>query len=153
MQNPCYCFITAKSLNVLRDLTLSVAFYSKFNNSGLLWKFQGFLSENPFFCKNPISESFEKSHCSVRIWHQIGSLFPSHSPSIWLAVSVAFDIKLTKFISFQKFRFHFRKNHLFFENPICREILLIQSNLRQLCYLYPFNKSSRYSLGNPIFFF
>ena len=98
MQNPCNCFVKAKSLNVLRDLNLSVAFFSKFNTSGLFKKFQGFFSEHPIFlAKNPISESFEKSD-----------------------ISVAVDTKLAKFSCFQKFKFLFRKKHLFLEPKMSR---------------------------------
>ena len=47
--NPQNCFITAKSLNVLRDLTLSVAFDSKINTSGHFQKIQGFFWKTQFF--------------------------------------------------------------------------------------------------------
>ena len=48
---------------------------------------------------------------------------------------------MAKLSCFQKFRFLFRKYPLFFQNPIFRVIQLIQSILRQVCYLYPFNKT------------
>ena len=58
-----------------------------------------------------------------------------------LTVRFVFDFKLAKFSCFQKFRFLFRKNPLFFQNTIFWVILLFQSILRQVCYLYPFNKT------------
>ena len=54
-------------------------------------------------------------------------LFCLHWTSNWLTVSVAVDIKLAKLSCFQKLRFLSRKNHLVFQNPIFRIILLIQS--------------------------
>ena len=119
-------FITSKSqnLNILRNLTNSFALYSKFVTISDFWKFQDFFGKPIFFCKKPNSWKF---------WEI--SLFQSHSTSNWLTVSVAVDIKLAKLSCFQKFRFLFQKNHLFFQNTKFRVIPLIQSFLRQICYL------------------
>ena len=107
MQNPCNCFIKAKSLNILRDLILSVVFYSKFNTSGFFLKTLRFFFGKPnFSCKKPNFWKFWE------IW-----MFCSHSTSNWLTVSVAVDIKLAKLSCLQNFRFHFRKNHRCFKNP------------------------------------
>ena len=67
-------FNTSKSqkLNVLRNLTNSFALYSKFATIRDFSKFQGFFRKTHFFAKNTAFERFEKSHCSVRIQHQIG---------------------------------------------------------------------------------
>ena len=41
--------------------------------SAIFENFKAFFWKPIFFCKkNPAFERFEKSHCSVRIWHQIG---------------------------------------------------------------------------------
>ena len=119
-------FITSKSqnLNVLRNLTTSFALYSKFVTIRGFWKLQDFFGKPIFFCKKPSFWTF---------WEF--SLFRLHSTSNWLSVSVAVDIKLSKLSCLQKFRFHFRKNHPCFENPIFQKILLVQSILRQVCYL------------------
>ena len=120
LQNLCNCFLTANSLNILRDLTLSVAFYSKFNNPGHFQKFQSFFSEKPFFLKKTNFWKFREN-----------SLFRSHSTSNLLTVSVAVDIKLAKLGCLQKlaklgclqkFRFLFRKNHLFLEPKMSRNL-------------------------------
>ena len=110
-------FNTSKSqtLKVLRNLTNSFALYIKFVTISNFWKFQGFFRKTYlFFCKKH----------SFRTFWEI-SLFRSHSTSNWLTVSVAVDIKLAKLSCFQKFRFLFRKNNLFFQNPIFWVILLI----------------------------
>ena len=52
-------------------------------------KFKVFIGKPIFSCKkNPISESFDRSHCSVRIWHQNGQLFQSQWTSNWLSLAV-----------------------------------------------------------------
>ena len=102
-------------MNVLRNLTYSFKLYSRFVTISDFWKFQCFFGK-PIFLKKTNSWTFRKT-----------SLFRSQLTSSWLTVSVAVDIKLAKLSRFQKFRFLFRKNHLFFQNPNFRVILLIQS--------------------------
>ena len=116
-------FSTAKVLNVLRDLTRSVALYRKIENSGHLWKFLCYFRKTHLFCKKTQFLKVLRN----------------------LTVSVSFDIKLTNFSCFQKFRFLFRKNHLFFLDPNIREISLNQSILRQVCYLCHFKRLQFFS--------
>ena len=62
----------SQHLNVLRNLTYSFKLYSKFVTISDFWKFQCFFRTTHLFLpKNPIFESFEKSHCFSRIRHQI----------------------------------------------------------------------------------
>ena len=70
-------------------------------------------------------------------------LFRSHSTSNWLTST-----------AFKKFKFFSRKTICFLEskNWTFREILLIQSMLRQVCYLWPFNKNSTFFLRTYLFF-
>ena len=113
----------SQKLNVLRNLTNSFALYSKFVSISDFWKTQYFFGKPIFFCKKPNSWTFREI-----------SLFRSQLTSNWLTVSVAIDIKLAQLNCFQKVRFLFQKNHLFFQNPNIRVILQIQSILRQVCY-------------------
>ena len=92
--------------------------------SAIFENYKVFFGKPIFFCKK---------HSFWTFWEI--SLFRSHSTSNWLTVSVAVDLKLAKLSCFQKFRFLFWKNHIFFQNPIFRVILLIQSISRQVCYL------------------
>ena len=173
---PLYFYITAKNSNVFRNLTVSVALYSKIATSSHFRKINFFLKNPPFFSEQlkffEFFEKYDESSCILQqtCQHQqflktsrffLGKriVFCKKTQLLkvlrTLTVPFAFDIQLANFNCFQRIQVFFSKNHLFFRFQIWTfwEILLIQSMLRQVCYLQPFNKNSRFFYENLSFFF
>ena len=129
MQNLCNCVIPARGLNVLRDLTLSVAFYRKFSILAIFKNFKFFFRKTHFFLQKPKFWKF---------WEIL--LFQSHSTSNWL---ILFVFKNSGSI-FEKIIYFLKTS----KNPT--------DSFDSAATLLPLSieqKSSRYSLENPIFFF
>ena len=84
-------------------------------NTSEIWKIQGFFGKRIFFSKKPNLWEFWEIRRSR-----------SHSTSNWLTST-----------AFKKFKFFSRKTICFLESKswTFREIFLIQSMLRQVCYL------------------
>ena len=114
-----YFFKTAKNLNVLRNLTNSFALYSKFVTISDFWKFQVFFGKRIFF---------RKKHSFWTFWEI--SMFPSHSTSNWLTVSIAADIKNVQ--NFSENLSVFIKKLKFFE-LLGKLPILVQIKLKLFC--------------------
>ena len=97
------------------------------------------MKNSRFFSEN--ASFFSKKANFWEFWEI--RLFRSHSTSNWLTST-----------AFKKFKFFSRKTICFLEskNWTFREILLIQSMLRQVCYLWPFIENSTFFYENLSFF-
>ena len=163
-------------MNVLRNLTVSVALYSKiatsshfrkinffwkthlfFQNSSNFLKFLRNLTNRVAFCSKPASIS---NFWKLQVFFSENASFLAKKPNFWkfweilLFRSHSTSNWLTSTV-FKKFKFFSEKNVYCFEKP---NVLTFWKTycfggiLHQICYHQHFLMFSRFFFGKPIFF-
>ena len=126
----------SKTLDVLRQFSISVAFYNEFAIFSVRRKFQVAFSKNPstFCSENAKYERFEKSYCFICILHQNLPLLAN----------------LEKFNFFSKNPFFFLRNPSFerFDN-----FYYFIRILQQVCYFQSFLENFKIFFGETYLLF